>query len=258
MGKEGPKFTFNKEKVSHQIFDEKELLKREKSPKVGQYFQDIKYMASSPQYTFSRLLRSQSYNTNEKYNIKFPGPEKYNPNKEISSTLQKDPVWSIGKGREEEKANDKGATSDKNKEEMPGPGQYNSNYGNMPQGPQYTFRIRGKKFVDIVVNFSPGPGKYSVNFSNRPTEPYYTMGKFQRTDEEINRIKKDNYPGPGKYKVKDSNTTRAFTFSKAPRKQKKKDQGIPGPGKYRIPTSFDNVSNLTREGASFSPVYRYI
>jgi len=58
-------------------------------------------------------------------------------------------------------------------------------------------------------------------------------------------------------KLRDENDSRGFSFPKA-KYIKKIKFIVPGPGQYKIPTSFDYISNLTREKGSCDPKYRYV
>ena len=76
-----------------------------------------------------------------------------------------------------------------------------------------------------------------------------------KDDSELDKSKKDLRPV--KTEVSTSKETKGFSFPKAVFKNKIKFM-VPGPGQYRIPTSFDYISNLTREKGMFDPTFRYV
>jgi len=248
MGTEGPFYTFTKMKDNHIVIDNDEQKKLKQFPSVGKYLNDIKYSSDSPFYTFSN--KTTKVETTDKGQKITPGPGNYNPNKEISSTLPKYPIWSWSSSNvnRDEDAVIKG--SKKIRIVTPGPGYYENKNGKIPQGPQYTMRylLKKAKIVD-----TPGPGQYNIIDSKSGG---YTISKEKR-GEDLDRVKKDNYPGPGSYKVKDVDLVKCFTISKNEKTLKKRDS-VPGPGAYRIPSSFDYINNMTRERGSFDPRFRYI
>ena len=82
------------------------------------------------------------------------------------------------------------------------------------------------------------------------------MGKEKR-DEDMRKIKKDDFPGPGQYVVKDVDLVKCFTFPKSKKIDKKKDD-FPGPGSYKIPSAFNYISSMTREKGAYNPRFKYI
>ena len=139
------------------------------------------------------------------------------------------------------------------KVEVPGPGHYDYKNGELPQGPSYTIRNLAKK---IKIKEEPGPGEYNANDKHRNKEPSYSIGKELREDN-LKTVKKDDYPGPGAYNTKELNISPKYTFPKDNIEGRKKVD-LPGPGFYKIPTSFDNISDMTRSGGSFDPNFRYV
>ena len=251
MGTEGPFYTFSKIEENHIVLDKEELKKLRQFPSVGKYINNIRYLSDLPFYTFSNRKSRKSFNFNDKGGNMTPGPGNYNPNKEISSTLPKEPIWtwSSSKVNRDEDAQIK--NSKKIKIITPGPGYYNNTIGVIPQGPQYSMRPNLKK---IKIIDSPGPGQY--NIIEPKSGPQYTISKGKR-DEELKWAEKNDYPGPGSYKIKDVDLVKCFTISKNEKVLKRKDS-VPGPGSYRIPSSFDYINNMTRERGAFDPKFRYI
>ena len=102
----------------------------------------------------------------------------------------------------------------------------------------------------------PGPGAYNIK-TDIFNGPKYTMGlKLEEKKNEKNKDKKQlilNIPS-------DIFNNKGFSFPKAEQEEKKyKNKMIyPGPGDYKIPTSFDYISNLTREKGFFDPKFRYV
>ena len=251
IGYEGPFISFSKMPENHLLLDKDELKKSKEFPNCATYNQDLNYKPSSPFYTFyNNRPRTENY---DKYSSQNPGPDKYNPNKEVSSTLKKSPLWnwSVSKVSRDENAEVEG--SKKIKIIEPGPGFYTNKIGNIPQGPRYSMREMAKKVK--IIEF-PGPGSYNANDNNKPKDPVYSISPYGREDE-LKQVKKDNYPGPGSYKIKDVNLAKDITFSKNEKIYKVKFSG-PGPGSYRIPSSFDYINSMARDGGAFDPKFRYV
>ncbi len=105
-----------------------------------------------------------------------------------------------------------------------------------------------------VIDF-PGPGEYNI-LKEKKSNWGYTIGKEKR-DEDLRLIEKEDFPGPGRYVVKDVDLVKCFTFSKSKKLDNRKDS-FPGPGSYKIPTSFNYISNMTREKGAYNPTFKYI
>ena len=250
MGTEGPFYTFSKLEENHIVIDKDELKKLRQFPSVGKYINNIRYLSDQPFYSFPKLNKKKD--TNDKEGISSPGPGNYNPNKEISSTLPKGPIWSWSASKINRDEDAKIKDSKKIHIITPGPGYYDNKIGKIPQGPEYSMRPILKKIK--IVDF-PGPGQYNIP-KGKSGSPEYSISKGKR-DEEYKRIEKEETPGPGSYKIKDVDIAKCFTISKNNKTLKRKDS-IPGPGAYKIPSSFDYISNMTRERGSFDPRFRYI
>ena len=183
-------------------------------------------------------------NWRDKFLISTPGPNKYNPDKKYLSTWTIFPAWNW---HNETKIKSKSNSKDKI---TPGPGEYNYKK-DIGIGPKYTFRKRLKKSKKD--NF-PGPGSYNINtvvFNG----PSYTMRGREKEKKSSDKDKKEKIPL--KTEVSSKAEVRGFSFPKA-KYFKKIKFIVPGPGHYRIPTSFDYISNLTREKGMFDPTYRYV
>ena len=137
---------------------------------------------------------------------------------------------------------------------VPGPGNYDINIGLIPQGPKFTISRSTRKKMKLKE--IPGPGEYDANTSHRNKEPSYSIGKGLR-DDDLKVIKKNNYPGPGTYHTQEANTSPKYTFPKDKIDANQK-YVVPGPGFYKIPTSFDNVSDMTRNSGAFDPNFKYV
>lgn len=249
MGTEGPFYTFSKIDENHIVLDKDELKKLRQFPSVGKYINNIAYSSDQPLYTFSHMTTKKEINDKEDKST--PGPGKYNPNNEVSSTIPKKPVWSWSASKVNRDEDAEVKESKKIKIITPGPGYYEDKNGKIPQGPQFTMRpiIKKIKIID-----SPGPGQY--NITTKSEGPFYTISKGQR-NEELKKAEKDDFPGPGRYNIKDIDLVKCFTISKNEKVSKKKDS-FPGPGSYRIPSSFDYINNMTRDRGAFDPRFRYI
>ena len=250
MGKEGPLYSFVKEKLNHADVAEASLSKKQNNfPCPGSYHKNITYRPDTPQYSISKLKESKSRKPENSYEP--PGPDKYNPNKFVSSTVTKFPVWTVGKGNRYESEEVKG--SKKKRVITPGPGNYTYKNGMIPLGPKYSI---GRRFKDKKRGKQPGPGSYEVVIKNLPNEPSYRIGTSKR-DDDLKVIKKNNYPAPNAYQIKDSRHTHQLTFPKD-QKDRSLRNNFPGPGTYRIPCSFDYISDLTRSKGVFDPKFRYV
>ena len=250
-GKEGPWYTFNKEKYNHSdSIDESMFNKVRNYPSPVTYNKSIEYIPDMPKYTIPKMDRNQMTKIANKFKITFPGPWNYNPNKDVSSTLKKITNCIISKSRRNEEDYENPKVK---KIITPGPGWYDIKNGLLPQGPKYT--IRNVKKI-VKVRDEPGPGAYNSSTNIRHKEPSYSIGKEQR-DDDLKIVKKNNYPGPGTYNIVELNFAPKYSFPKDNNSQKKKFD-VPGPGFYKIPTSFNYISDLTRSQGSFNPTYRYV
>ena len=250
-GNEGPHYSFPKEKFNHSDSVDESMFKKIRNyPSPVTYNKSVEYLPDMPKYTIPKVDRNQMNNIRSKFIISCPGPGNYNPNKDVSSTLRKitNCIISKSKRNEEENVNPK-----VKKIITPGPGWYNINNGELPQGPKYT--IRNVKIINKIRN-DPGPGAYDAKMNMRPKEPSYSIGKEQRGDD-LKIVKRNNYPGPGTYNIAELNLAPKYSFPKD-KYNEKKIYNIPGPGFYKIPTSFDYISDLTRSQGSFDPNYRYV
>ena len=216
-----------------------------KYPSPVSYNKKIDYISDMPKYTIPKFDKS-------KYKIKStsPGPWHYNPSVHYSSIFRKITNCIMSKSNRDEEVI-------KNPKvyrlKVPGPGYYDYKNGEFPQGPKYTIRKtdKEKKTID-----EPGPGEYNANTNHRNKEPSYSIGKELR-DDNLKRIKKDDYPGPGAYNTKEMNISPKYTIPKDTPGNRKSPE-VPGPGFYKIPTAFDYISDMTRSGGSFDPNFRYV
>ena len=250
MGTEGPFYTFSKLKENHELLDKDELKKSKEFPCVGKYIKDIRYISDFPFYTISKTKKNIEGNE-DKGPITTPGPI-YNPNKGVSSTMPKSPEysWALSKVPRDE---DSQRNTKKRETITPGPGEYNYKGDNIPQGPKFTIRtlLKNIKIMDF-----PGPGEYDIQKKKKDSNMGYTIGKETR-GEDLRIVEKEDYPGPGKYTIKDVDLVKCFTFSKSKKLANKRDS-FPGPGSYKIPSSFNYISNMTREKGAYNPRFKYI
>ena len=252
MGKEGPHYTFNKDIYNHtDAIDESMFKKTMKYPSPHSYFLNRIYVPDTPIYTMSKLKREEA-NNNDKYLLTTPGPQKYYPNKYVSSTMKHFPKWTVGKADDEK---NKGKNKKIKRVQTPGPGHYNIKNGNLPNGPKYSMGQKFKKKKKELV--LPGPGKYEVVSVHFPTEPKFSFGKEERKDDKLKTTIKDDYPGPNKYKQGDSKFNNVGNFGKDKRYKEQKFV-TPGPGTYKIPTAFDYIADYTRQSGNFNPIFKYV
>ena len=251
MGKEGPHYTFSKNKYNHSdAADESMFKKTVNYPAPGTYGPKFIYESDTPVYSMSKLERKKI--GSDKYLLSCPAPDQYNPNKNVSSTMRQFPIWTMSKSNRDE--NEKVKGSKKVRVQTPGPGHYHTKYGDIPNGPQYSM---AKKLTKKKKEERPGPGKYEVVISHLPSEPKFTFGKEKRKNEKIEQAIKDGYPGPTNYTIKDSqfNDVGHFTRDK---KYKENKFVVPGPGQYRIPTAFDYIADYERQKGNFNPLFKYV
>ena len=242
MGK-GPKFTFPKEKNNHADAEDEYLSKEtRKYPGPNTYYKDMHYNPSGPIFSISKLTRKEI--DSDKYILSLPGPTKYNPDKTCTSGWTIFPKWTISKT----------ILKNKDKDDL-GPGKYGFKT-DVGVGPKYTF---GKKLKKLKKFINPGPGSY--NIKNIINGPKYTMGL--KLNEEESKNEKNKYKNNLVINIpSDIVNNKGFSFPKAESGKavtRNKNKIIyPGPGDYKIPTSFDYISNLTREKGFFDPKFRYV
>jgi hypothetical protein len=252
VGNEGPHFTFNKDIYNHaDAFDEFMSKNKKNYPSPHSYFQNRIYVADTPTYSIAPLRNNKGKNS-DKYLLTTPGPQKYHPNKYVSSTMRHFPIWTMGKADDEKK---KGKNKKIKRVQTPGPGHYTFKNGNLPDGPKYSMGQKFKKKKKELI--FPGPGKYEVVSVQFPTEPKFSFGKEERKDDKLKIITKDDFPGPNKYKQGDSKFNNVGNFTRDKRYKEQKNV-TPGPGQYKIPTAFDYIADYTRQGGNFNPIYKYV
>lgn len=241
---EGPKYTFAKDKNNHSDAEDEYVSRKTlRYPGPTTYHKNITYNPSGPFISMSKLKRVEV--GSDKFLLSTPGPNTYNPNKKYLSTWTLFPSWNWH--QKETKSKSKSSSKDK---VTPGPGEYN--YKNeIGFGPKYSF---GKRLKKNKKDDFPGPGSYNINtvVFNGPSYTIRAREKEKTVDDK--NIKETK---PLKTEVATTKDTRGFSFPKAEYIQKIKFI-VPGPGQYRIPTSFDYISNLTREKGMFDPTYRYV
>ena len=249
MGKEGPHYTFNKVIYNHtDASDESMFKKTQNYPSPFSYLKNRIYSPDTPIYTIPKLSREKP-TSSDKYLLTTPGPQKYHPDKYVSSTMKKFPIWTMNKDGAK-----KNKKSKVKRVQTPGPGHYNIKNGILPNGPVYSM---AKKLPKKKKDNWPGPGKYQAVNVHFQTEPKYSFGKEERRDDKLHITIKDNYPGPNKYKMEDSKFNNIGNFT---RDKRYKDEKFitPGPGQYRIPTAFDYLAEYSRQSGSFNPIFKYV
>ena len=247
IGKEGPKYTFNKVKYNHSDdIDESYKQKTIKYPSPVSYNKKIDYQSDMPKYTIPKFDLSKF-----KIKITSPGPGHYNPNNDVNSIFKKITNVIMPKAKKDE---DEVKNPNYKKLIIPGPGEYDFKNGLFPQGPKYTISRSIKKKIKLKDEL--GPGEYNITNNHRNKEPSYSIGKGQR-DDDLKLVKKNDYPGPGFYHTQEANTSPKYTFPKDKIGGPKKFD-VPGPGFYKIPTSFDNVNDMTRNNGAFDPKFKYV
>ena len=248
FGKEGPSYSFSKEKYNHaDDFDVAQSMKKN-GPEPGKYNQ-LNYIPDTPSYTIGvKVIDLISKNK-----TKIPSAGTYDVKYDYLSHNRNLPSWSIGpkEGPSLNNDNKKEEKKSINKIEIPGPGVYNYNNDSFPQGPKYSIgEIRKTKSKSEL----PGPGEYNSTLS--PNGTFFTFG-VKGEDEHIKQVKKDNYPGPGTYDIKDVVSGKTIIISPIGKEDGKKGD-YPGPGTYKIPTAFDYLSTSTRESGAWNPNFRYV
>ena len=244
---EGPKYTFHKDKNNHSDPEDTYLAKKNrKFPGPTTYYKEMHYSPSGPIYSISQLDRKSI--DNDKYILSIPGPNTYEPNKTRTSGWKIFPIWTLYK------------TDSKNKKDKsttlgPGKYEYKTEIG---LGPKYTI---GKKLKKLKKFKNPGPGTYNIKIDVF-TSPRYTMGLKLNEEEKKNPKYNEKNIKPSILNIpSDIVNNKGFSFPKAKSNKNinsKNNIIFPGPGDYKIPTSFDYISNLTREKGFFDPKYRYV
>ena len=244
---EGPKFSFPKEKNNHTDPEDAYLSEKNKNfPGPTTYYKTMHYSPSGPIFSISKLNRKGI--DNDKYILSLPGPDKYNPDKTRTSGWKVFPKWTLPKPAIRKNSIQK-------KDEL-GPGKYKYK-PDIGLGPKYSF---GKKLKKLKKFKSPGPGTYNIK-TDVFNSPKYTFGL--KLNSEENKKDKDKDKQPLALNIpSDIVNNKGFSFPKAENEKnttRNKNKIIyPGPGDYRIPTSFDYISNLTREKGFFDPKFRYV
>lgn len=250
IGKEGPVISFTKDKFQHADAADEAVFKITKNyPSPTTYHPKVNYRPDTPIYSMSKLSRKEM--GSDKFALSTPGPSKYNPDKTVSSTIQKLPIWTLSKANRDEDAKVPG--SKKKRVQTPGPGNYIIRNGDLPEGPKYSMGLKLQNKSKVA---TPGPGEYNVVMVHYPCEPKYSMGKEKKEDIQKEAIK-NGFPGPEKYLVKDNKFTDGITIPKDIRYKNPKFI-TPSPGQYKIPTSFDNINEYTRAKGVFDPSFKYV
>ena len=195
-----------------------------------------------PSYKIGTAKRKKLYEIDDK----LPAPNNYTVSEFYSSKRPKTPSWRIGTSQRPKLYNINNT---------PGVGEYNLRNRN-PEGPKYT--LRGKYKIVSGKMQVPGVGNYDLyNNYIYTKEPSWKIGTSKR-DDEIKKIKRENFPGAGTYnpivKRRHSNNIK---FGKEKR-LKYKDNGNPAPNNYHIPCSIVDVNSYTREQGKFDDNFRFI
>ena len=243
---EGPKFSFPKEKNNHTDPEDAYLTRKNKNfPGPTTYHKNMHYSPSGPIFSMSKLNRKEI--DNDKYLLSLPDPYKYNPDKTHTSGWAVFPIWSFRKAIKNKKIKS-------NIELGPGKYKFKSDIG---LGPKYTI---GKKLRKLKRFKCPGPATYNIK-TDVFNGPKYTMGLKYKEEENKNSKNKDKKPLLLNIPT-DIVNNKGFSFPKAESNKKisrsKYKIISPGPGDYKIPTSFDYISNITREKGFFDPRFRYV
>lgn len=231
--------------------------------------------------TFTFIFLTLTIGTLEKVDTLYtPGPGTYAPN----LNKKTEPKWVFGTAK-------RGV---KHQNAVPGVGQYTMPYS-FPNGPKYSMSSKAG-FYTGKTDQTPGPGGYNPrNCTNqvRPKTPSWRIGTAKRPnlnpgdpstpgvgnynigkgliqthawkigtsqrDDDLKRVKRDNYPGPGNYEYEAKNKKSAprYRFGSA-KKCEVKRPDTPGPGTYHIPCSIVDVNDYTRSAGGFDVNYRYI
>ena len=116
--------------------------------------------------------------------------------------------------------------NEKNKEILPGPGQYIDPklFSKEKEGPKIV--IKSRKFIkDEPENCSPGPAAFNPNYLKiLPNVPSVTILSGRKEN------KNEILPGPGQYNINNNYSPRPISFKI--KKTEKKQEITPGPGEY--------------------------
>ena len=142
-----------------------------------------------------------------------PGPGNYAP-----KSYREGPTWRIGSA----------LRISKNKNNNPGPGQYNIPT-KLFNGPKYSMATKLGPNELSKSSIVPGPGKYNINFTDRTSSAKYTMRS------KPSPKKKEITPGPGNYNLrKDTINVPSYKFGHEGKKglEYVNTRYVPGPGNY--------------------------
>ena len=123
-----------------------------------------------------------------------------------------------------------------NKDDIPGPTDYDPYYNLRASVPMYSFSKSPRKIHDIYQ--IPGPGVYSPVDKKRTSG--FTISKSPRILSNINNVS----PGPGDYSYSVSQARYQYSISKARTKSYNFSES-PGPG-YYSPNTTINIQNTPR------------
>lgn len=238
IGKEAPKITISS-KFNRQ-FSAACLI-----PGPGQYNQTTcSVLSKAPSYKIGTATRDPINKLKETN----PGPGQYVPDKCTNAVRAKTPSWLIGTSQR--------LPLNPSDPSFPGVGNYNI-AKDIGLGPKMT--IADKNIHDNTSkNQMPGPGQYNTNSSvNLLKHPAWKIGLSTR-DDLIRKVIKDNVPGPGLYTTNSNiDQKNQHRFGTQKRNNTKQDS-FPGPGQYRIPCSVVDVNDYTRTIGKFNPEFRYV
>lgn len=217
------------------------------TPGVGSYNCNINNKSSVPKYSFPKHKRdiNKSSSDASAFNISSvsPGPGKYDVEQNIKYIKVQAPSYSI-----------KGKHYVKNKEILPGPGQYNykdcfneSNLGRLHSQGSISRSKRDTNFSKF--QDTPGPGSYNENNYIRAFKPNSTMYSFGHLKKENSFVNKSDTPGPGTYnKAFFFGKGKGYTISRAMDKNNSfvtPSSGNIGPGQYDISGKYSNKPNTS-------------
>lgn len=122
----------------------------------------------------------------------------------------------------------------KNKNEVPGPGQYSLSTSALPRNPQYSMASKAGAYDLSKFNCSPGPGMYQPQTHNGSAK--FTM----RIKPNLSKV--DLTPGPGNYNIRTGKDLSVpsykyvkFKFNLIDLEQKKKaDLTLPKPNTFLV------------------------